>query len=116
MAFEDNVNIGGHARLSQKGWYNTDELINNTLFTPKVNPDDGNSIQSRIYDLGAKSNGRVMQYSLEPALTTEQIGDGLYAHCGKLIRFTSPLSSVQCNFLNSGARRIKNSFGTFTIY
>lgn len=116
LAFEDNVNIGGHARLSQKGWYNTDELINNTLFTPKVNPDDGNSIQSRIYDLGAKSNGRVMQYSLEPALTTEQIGDGLYAHCGKLIRFTSPLSSVQCNFLNSGARRIKNSFGTFTIY
>ena len=114
--FENNVNIGGYARLNSKGWYNTNELINNTIFTPKVNPDDGNSVQARIYDLGEMSNGRTMVYSLESGLTTPQIGDGLYVHCGRLIRYTSPLSTATCEFQSNGVRKLKSSFGNFTIY
>jgi len=114
--FENNVNIGGYARLNSKGWYNTNELINNTIFTPKVNPDDSNSVQARIYDLGEMSNGRTMVYSLESGLTTPQIGDGLYVHCGRLIRFTSPLSTATCEFQSNGVRKLKSSFGNFTIY
>lgn len=114
--FENNVNIGGYARLSSKGWYNTDELINHTIFTPQQNPDDNNSIQSRIYDLGQKSNGRTMTYSLESTLTNTQIGDGLYAHCGRLLRSNSPLASITCDFMTNGVRNIKASFGTYTIF
>lgn len=116
LQFENNVNIGGYARLNSKGWYNTNELINNTIFTPQVNPDDGNSIQARIYDLGEKSNGRTMVYSLESDLTTPQIGDGLYVYCGRLIRFTSPLSTATCEFQSNGLRKLKSSFGNFVIY
>lgn len=116
LQFENNVNIGGYARLNSKGWYNTNELINNTIFIPKANPGDGNSIQARIYDLGEISNGRTMVYSLESDLTTPQIGDGLYVHCGRLIRFTSPLSTATCEFQSNGLRKLKSSFGNFTIY
>ncbi|USA45412.1 hypothetical protein NDN11_11835 [Acinetobacter sp. C26M] len=116
FVFENDVNIGGYSNLEYRGWYNTDELINNIIFKPKVNPDDGGSIQSRIYDLGGKTNGRIMSFSLDANLNSNQIGDGLYVQCGKLHKSNSNMASITCEYKSNGLRRIFSSYGTFITF
>ncbi len=116
FVFENDVNIGGYSYIEYRGWYNTDELINNIIFRPKINPDDGGSIQSRVYDLGEKTNGRTMSFSLDAKLNTHEIGDGLYVQCGKLHKSNSNMALITCEYKSNGLRRIISSYGSFITF
>lgn len=116
ITFGDNCYIGGYDVLSGEWYLEDKKLINNVIFVPSANADDGGAIYSQV---NMTNKGRLLNYSLKAGLSTAQIGFGLTIQGGTGgFRANSQTPRASMSLIDTGASsgvQIKNAYGSFTV-